>query len=65
MLGQGDIAAVAVTGPVHTHVATFVLVWVTLLGTGVPVVFACVATFPPTIFIRTVADDLTLTSGGV
>ena len=65
MLGQGDGAAVADIPILNTHVTTFVLVRVTLLGAGVPVVFACVATFPPTIFIRTVADDLTLTSGGV
>ena len=66
MLGQGCIAAA--TGPplVNTHVATFVVsVWVTLLGAGVPFVSAGVATFHPTIFIRTVADDLVLSTGGV
>ena len=65
MLAQGDIAAAAGVPLVYTHVATFVLVRVTLLGAGVPLVSAGVATFHPTIFIRTVADDLTLDIGGV
>ena len=38
---------------------------VTLLGAGVPVVSAGVATLQPTIFIRTVADGLTLGICGV
>ena len=51
---------------VYTHVATFkLIVRVTLLGAGVPVVSAGVATLQPTIFIRTVADGLTLGIGGV
>ena len=66
MPAQGDIAAAAGPVLVHTHVATFVLVrWVTLLGAGVPLVSAGVPTFPPTIFIRTVADDLTLSTSSV
>ena len=50
----------------NTHVPTFVLIArVTLLGAGVPLVSAGVPTFHPTIFIRTVAGDLTLGIGGV
>ena len=56
MLGQGDTAAAAGGCLGNTHIATFVLgVGVTLLGAGVPVVSAGVATFHPTIFIRTLA----------
>ena len=65
MLAQGDIAAAAGLVLAHTHVATFVLVRVTLLGAGVPLVSAGVATFNPTIFIRTVADDPSLGISGV
>ena len=66
MFAQGDIAAVAGLFPAHTHIATFVLsVRVTLLGAGVPLVSAGVLTLHPVIFIRTVADDLTLSVGGV
>ena len=65
MLAQGDVAAVAVLGPLHTHVATFVLPRITLPCAGVPLVSAGVPTFSPTIFIRTVADDLALCIGGV
>ena len=66
MLGQGgDGAAVAGVPILNTHVTTFVLVRVTFLSAGVPLVSACVATFHPTIFSRTVADDLTLGVGGV
>ena len=51
---------------VYTHVATFkLIVPVTLMGAGVPVVSAGVATLQPTIFIRTVADGLTLGICGV
>ena len=50
----------------YTDIATFELsVRVTLVGAGVPLVSAGVPTFPPTIFIRTVADDLTLGSGSI
>ena len=56
MLGQGDTAAAAGVCLPNTHIATFVLgVGVTLLGAGVPVVSAGVATFHPTVFIRTLA----------
>ena len=66
MLGQGDTAAAAGGCLVNTHIATIVLgVGVTLLGAGVPVVSAGVATLQPTIFIRTVADGLTLGICGV
>ena len=61
LIGQGDVAAAAGVVLVNTHVTTFVsTVRVTLLG-----VSAGVAKFSPTIFIRTVADDLTLYTGGV
>ena len=65
VLGQGDTAAAAVGGIEYTHVATFVITRATLLGAGVPLVSACVATLHPTIFIRTVAGDLIFNIGGV
>ena len=57
---HGDITAVAGVTLVKTQVTTFVLVRLTLLGAGVPLVSACDPTFHPTIFIRTVAADLSL-----
>ena len=65
MLGQNDEAALAVIPIINTHVTTLVLVRVTLLGAGLPVVSAGVATFPPAIIIWTVANDLTLSIGGI
>ena len=67
MVAQGDVAAVAGVVLVYTDVATFVelILRVTLLGAGMPLVSTGVATFHPTIFIRTVAGDLTLVIGGV
>ena len=65
MLIQGDVAAAAGVALVCAEVATFVRVRGTLLGAGVPLVSAGVATLHPTIFSRTVADDLTLGIGGV
>ena len=66
VLAQGDVSTVAGFGLANTHIATFVLfVRVTLLAAGVPLVFACVPTFPPTILIRAVTDDLTLCTGRV
>ena len=66
MPAQSDIATVAGVVLVYTHVATFVLsVRVTLVGAGVPLVSAGVATLQPTIFMRTVADDHILSIGGV
>ena len=63
---QGDIAAVAGVIIRYTHVPTFILsVRVTLLGAGVPLVSAGVTTFPPAIFIRTVAGSVTLGVDGV
>ena len=62
---QGDVAAAAGVVLFNTDVATFVFkVRVTLLGAGVPLVSAGVSAFHPTIFIRTVAEDLTLCIGG-
>ena len=64
MPAQGDVAAVARPPLVYTDVATFVLIVLTLLGAGVPLVSAGVATFSP-VFIRTVAGSVTLGVYGV
>ena len=53
MPAQGDVAAVARPPLVYTDVATFVLIVLTLLGAGVPLVSAGVATLHPTLFSRT------------
>ena len=65
VLGQGNVAAAAGVVLVNTDVATFKLVRVTLLGTGVPLVSAGVATLQPTMFSRTVAGDLTLDTSDI
>ena len=60
MVAQVDVAAVARPPAAYTHVATFKLVRVTLLGTGVPLVSAGVPTFHPTILVRTTTNNLIL-----
>ena len=66
MLGQGDVAAEAGAVLANTHIATFVLnVRVTLLGTGLPFVFANFATLHQSIFTWAVTDDVILSVGGV
>ena len=65
MVVQCDIAAVTRSGLPYTLVATFVVNSPTLLGTGVPIISAALATCHPIIFSRTVTDGVTMGVSGV